>query len=52
LAHVQFLQFILAGLIAATLVSGGMAIAMSVRALESDGMQYAAYQSVEQEALR
>ena len=52
MAHVQFLQFVLAGLIAATLLTGGMAVALSVRALGSDGLQYSAYQAVERESVR
>ena len=44
MVQVQFLQFILVGLVAATLLAGGMTGALFVRALASDGVQPAAYQ--------
>ncbi|QIG49401.1 hypothetical protein G5V57_17765 [Nordella sp. HKS 07] len=44
MAHVQFLQFVLLGLITATLLTGGVAVTLSVRAVDNDGFQYAANQ--------
>ena len=44
MANVQFFQFILIGLISATLLTGGVTGALFVQTLTSDGVQYADYQ--------
>ena len=44
MAHVQFFQLVLASLITATLLTGGITGALFVRALASNGVQDAAYQ--------
>lgn len=54
MVHVQFLQFVLLGLVTATLLTGGVAVTLTVRAVQADGFQYAAYQpqAVERESLK
>jgi hypothetical protein len=52
MANVRFLQSVLAGLVAATMLAAGMTGALLVRASISGEIQFAAHQAVEPEALK